>query len=334
MNLDVLEQFKKKAQDLGRHLVLPEGLDERMIQAAFEMTKTGGWKVTLIENEEKIKAKARELKIDISGIPVIDPFKSPDLDEYLDTYFNKQKSAAEKKNKPFNLKMEQAREIMLDPLYFGAMMVEKGLADGSLAGAEHATGDVIRAGLQVIGTKPGVKKISSTILMFLTDGRIIGFSDCAVQPDPTAEDLADIAVLSAQTRIELLGDIPKVAMLSFSTKGSAQHPLADKVIEATRLAKEKMPDLVIDGEMQADAALVAKVGQKKCPGSPVAGQANMLIFPDLGSANIGYKLVQRLASAEAIGPIMQGFAKPCNDLSRGCSVNDIISLGAITLLKA
>ena len=290
--------------------------------------------MTLIESEEKIRELGKQLGYPNLDVPIIDPVISPYLDSFISTYYSRQKEAAEIKKREFTLTVERAREIILDPIYFGAMMVEKGLADGSLAGADHATGDIIRAGLQVIGTKPGIKKISSTILMFLTDGRIIGFSDCAVQPNPSAEDLADIAILSAQTRIELIGDVPKVAMLSFSTKGSASHPLVDKVIEATAIAKEKMPSLLIDGELQVDAALISSVGKKKAPGSPIAGEANMLIFPNLGSANIGYKLVQRLANADAIGPIMQGFAKPCNDLSRGCSVDDIITLGAITLLKA
>ncbi len=331
--MNLINEFRTKAQATRRHLVLPEGLDERMIHAAVQMTSSGGWKVTLIENEEKIKELANKLGYPNLEVPIVEPARSPYLEDFINSYFNKQKEAAEIKKKEFTLTIENARETILDPIFFGAMMVEKGLADGSLAGADHATGDIIRAGLQIIGTKLGIKKISSTILMFLTDGRVIGFSDCAVQPNPSAQDLADIAILSAETRIELVGDVPKIAMLSFSTKGSASHPLVDKVIEATAIVKEKMPDLLIDGELQADAALVPKVGKKKSPGSPVAGEANMLIFPDLGSANIGYKLVQRLANAEAIGPIMQGFAKPCNDLSRGCSVDDIITLGAITLLK-
>ena len=212
--------------------------------------------------------------------------------------------------------------------FFGTMLVEEGYADGCLSGAATPTGDVLRPALHIIGTADGVKTVSSDILMILPDGRIISFADCAVIPDPTAEQMADIAIATAETHQKLVGEEPKVAMLSFSTKGSAQHKKAEKVIKATQIVKNKT-DILVDGELQSDAAIVESVAKRKAPGSPVAGHANVLIFPDLGAANISYKLVQRIAGTEAVGPVIQGLAKPMNDLSRGCSVDDIVNVSAI-----
>ena len=235
--------------------------------------------------------------------------------------------------------MEDAKKTVMDPLFFACMMIKMGDADGMVAGAINTTANTLRPALQIIKTQPGISVVSSSFIMELKTkdygyGGILMFGDCAVNPDPDAQQLAAIAISTAKTGVQLTGMSPKIAMLSFSTKGSAKHPLADKVIEATRIVKETAPDLLVDGELQADAALVEKVGQLKSPGSPVAGKANVLIFPDLQAGNIGYKLVQRLAGAEAIGPICQGLAAPVNDLSRGCSIEDIVSVVAITAVQA
>ena len=269
--------------------------------------------------------------MDYTGVRIIDPQKSGKLEEYAGIFFELRKSKG--------ITMEAASKTVKDPIYFAVMMIKQGEADGMVSGAIHTTGDTIRPALQILKTAPGVPIVSSCFVMEIPDksyGKdgIMIFGDCAVNINPTADELAVIAISSAQTGKALAGIEPKVAMLSFSTKGSAKHELVDKVSAATQKVKELAPDLMVDGELQADAALVESVGQLKSPGSPVAGRANTLIFPDLQAGNIGYKLVQRLAGAEAIGPILQGLAKPVNDLSRGCSVEDIVSVVAITAVQA
>jgi phosphate acetyltransferase len=269
-----------------------------------------------------LKNHAAELGVSIDDADFYNPATYEKFDEFVQTYYEKRKHKG--------MTMETAKEVMADPTYFGAMLVEKGMADGCLSGADTSTGNVMKAAFHIIGTAKGVKTVSSDIIMITPDeSKIWSFADCAVMPDPTAEQLADIAISTADTHKKVLGEEPRVAMLSFSTKGSAKHVKAQKVIDATNIVKEKRPDIQIDGELQADAAIVEAVGAKKAPGSNVAGKANVLVFPDLGAANIGYKLVQRIAGCEAVGPIIQGLAKPLNDLSRGCSVDDIVNVSAI-----
>lgn len=276
----------------------------------------------LVGDEAKIKAHAAELGVSVDGATFYDPQNYDKFEEFAQAYYEKRKHKG--------MTIDEAKKVMVEPTYFGAMLVDKGMADGCLSGADTSTGGVMRAALHIIGTAEGVKTVSSDFIMITPDeSKIWSFADCAVMPDPTAEQLADIAISTADTHKKVVGEEPRVAMLSFSTKGSAKHPAAQKVIDATNIVKEKRPDIMIDGELQADAAIVAGVGAKKAPGSAVAGQANVLVFPDLSAGNIGYKLVQRIAGCEAVGPIIQGLAKPLNDLSRGCSVDDIVNVSAI-----
>lgn len=325
----LMDTIKAKAREDKKRIVLPEGSEERTVKAAALIAKQGIAEAILIGNEEEIKEKSKGL--DYTGVTIIDPEKSGKLDEYAGIFFELRKSKG--------ITMEAAMKTVRDPIYFAVMMIKQGEADGMVSGAIHTTGDTIRPALQVLKTAPGVPIVSSCFVMEIPDksyGKdgIMIFGDCAVNINPTADELAIIAISSAQTGKALAGMEPKVAMLSFSTKGSAKHEFVDKVSAATQKVKELAPDLMVDGELQADAALVESVGQLKSPGSPVAGRANTLIFPDLQAGNIGYKLVQRLAGAEAIGPILQGLAKPVNDLSRGCSVEDIVSVVAITAVQA
>ena len=325
----IIDKIKAKAKADLKHIVLPEGEEVRNVQAAVMIRDQGLAKLTLLGNPAKVKEVAAGA--DLTGIDIVDPAASDKCALYAATLYDLRKAKG--------MTEEEAAAKVLDPMYYGIMMVKMGDADGLVSGAIHSTGDMLRPALQIIKSKPGMKTVSSCFLMeipdksFGDDGVMI-FSDCGVIPDPDAEQLANIALGAADSARSLAGMEPRVAMLSFSTKGSAKHDDVTKVQEATRIAKEMSPDLMLDGELQLDAALVEKVGQLKAPGSPVAGKANTLVFPDLGAGNIGYKLVQRLAHAEAYGPILQGIAKPCNDLSRGCSAEDIVATVAITACQA
>jgi phosphate acetyltransferase len=317
---NLIDDIKAKSRNLKKHIVLPDAMDERAIQAAKIIVDEKIADISLIGSEEAIRSKAQQIGVSLENIRIVDPEKSEKLNEFVQTYFNLRKVKG--------MKQEQAQATMRQPLFFGAMMVREGMADGSVAGSLSTTGDVLRAGIQIVGLPEGITVVSSFFLMIFPK-TIYSFADCAVVPDPTSEQLADIAISTAENHRKLTGEEPRVALLSFSTKGSASHVLVEKVQKATLLIKQKNPNLVVDGELQLDAAIVPSVSSKKAPGSPVAGTANVLVFPDLNSGNIGYKLTQRLAGAEAVGPIIQGLKKPCYDLSRGCSVNDIVSVVAI-----
>ena len=325
----IIDKIKAKAKADIKHIVLPEGEEIRNVQAAVMIRDQGLAKLTLLGNPAKVKEVAAGA--DLTGIDIIDPVDSDKAPLYAATLYDLRKAKG--------MTEEEAAKKVADPMYYGIMMVKLGDADGLVSGAIHSTGDMLRPALQVIKSKPGMKTVSSCFLMecpdkSFGDNGVMIFSDCGVNIDPDAEQLANIALGAADSARSLAGMEPRVAMLSFSTKGSAKHDNVTKVQEATRIAKEMAPDLALDGELQLDAALVEKVGQLKAPGSKVAGHANVLVFPDLGAGNIGYKLVQRLAHAEAYGPILQGIAKPCNDLSRGCSAEDIVATVAITACQA
>jgi len=333
MSMHLVDQIKAKARTSLQTVVLPESYDDRMIQAAEVIVGDNLAKVVLLGDPATLEAKAGELGVSLAGVEVVDPKNADSLEDYVAEMVK----LREKKG----MTPDQARETLTgeDNLFFGAMMVHKGDAGGMVAGAYNTTGDVLRAAFQVIGTAPGMKTVSSVFLMVTKnpdfgENGVLCFADCAVNPNPNAQALAEIAVSTASSCKSFLGVDARVAMLSFSTKGSASHEDCDKVLEALEIARKLAPELQIDGELQADAALLPKVGEKKAPGSAVAGKANTLIFPDLDAGNIGYKLVERVAGAEAVGPIVQGLAKPVNDLSRGCSVDDIVSVSAITAVQA
>lgn len=330
--MNFIEELKEKARQQKKRIVLPESMEERTLRAADIILEEGFAEIILLGDNDKIKAEADHLKLkNIHKASIINPSSHPNKEKYRDLLFDLRKSKG--------LTLEDADKLVLDPLYLSVLMIKSGDADGEVAGADNPTGDVLRPAFQIVKTLPGISVVSGAFIMVLKDKEygedgIIIFADAAVHPDPDANQLADIAIASAMTAKTIVGIDPRVAMLSFSTKGSAKHPFVDKVVEATKIAKEKRPDLNIDGELQVDAAIVPTIGSKKAPGSKIAGVANVLVFPDLQSGNIGYKLVQRLAGAEAIGPILQGMAAPINDLSRGCSVSDIVNLVAITANQA
>lgn len=330
--MDLLNRIKNNAKQYNKKIVLPESTEERTITAADEIIKEGIAQIILIGNPEEIKNKAKELNLsNIDKAIIIDPKNHNKKEEYIDLMVDIRKKKG--------LTREKAAKLIEDPLFLATIMIKNGDADGEVAGAENATGDVLRPAFQYVKTKPGFSVVSGAFLMILKDKNfgedgLLVFADCAVHPNPTDKELAEIAVATGETTRAIAGFEPRIAMLSFSTKGSAVHEMVDKVVNATRMAKEMDPSLKIDGELQADAAIIETIGQKKAPGSEIAGKANVLVFPTLETGNIAYKLVQRLAGAEAVGPILQGMAAPINDLSRGCSVSDIVNLVAITANQA
>lgn len=328
--MELINQIKQKAAKLNMRIVLPEGSEDRTLKATEIILKEGIARIILLGDEADVKNKANELGVTIAGASIVNPKTDTRRNKYAEMMVEIRKSKG--------LTMEEALRLLDDPLYFGPVMIKAGDADGELAGAINATGDVLRPAFQFVKTLPGSSVVSGAFLMFVNekfgDQGVLVFADCAVMPDPDEKQLAEIAVTSARTAKAIIGMEPKVALLSFSTYGSAQHPLVDKVVKATQLAKELAPDLMIDGELQLDAAIIPEVGKLKAPQSKVAGNANVLVFPGLEAGNIGYKLVQRLAGAEAIGPVLQGMAAPINDLSRGCSVSDIVNMVAITANQA
>jgi len=329
--MEILKKFKEKAASDVQKIIFAEGEDERIIQAAEIVAKEGTAEIIVLGDLTEIKNIAAKKNIDLEGLEIIDPKKSEYIEEFSNEFYEM------RKHKGIN--KEDAKKIIQDPLYFGTMMIYKNRAAGMVAGAANPTGNVLRPAFQIIKTKKGISTVSSAIIVLLKDkdfgeNGIITFADCAVNPTPNSEQLAEIAQSTAETVEDLLSFEAKIAMLSFSTMGSARHENVTNVQEAVEIAHNKFPDLKVDGELQADAALVESVGVRKAPDSEIAGEANVLVFPDLQSSNIGVKLAQRLANSESIGPILQGLAAPINDLSRGCSVEEIVNLTAITAIQA
>ncbi|MFO7525887.1 MAG: phosphate acetyltransferase [Ignavibacteriaceae bacterium] len=325
MGLELLTQMKLKAAKLNKTIILPESHDERVLKAAEILTKEKTVSVVTLGNEEKINDDAKKLGVNLIGIQIIDHTRHEKFDEFSNIYFELRKKKG--------MTPEQAKETLKRDLFFAAMMLREGMVDGSVSGSFASTADVMKAGIQIVGMPQGISIVSSFFLMLFPD-KTYNFADCAVLPNPDANQLADIAISTADNHKKLTGEEPLIAMLSFSTKGSAKHELADKVIEATNIVKQKRPDLQVDGELQFDAAVIESIGKKKAPESTVAGLANVLVFPDLNAGNIGYKIAQRLGGAEAVGPMVQGLNKPFFDLSRGCSVDDIVNTASIAALMS
>ncbi len=329
--MELLNSIWDLAKKDIKRIVLPEGEERRTIEAARKIKDLELAHPILIGHKEKITQKMKSLDLKYEDIEIIDLDDSCDMDKYISKFYELRKNKG--------MTIEKAKQIVKDPMYFGTLMVKCNDADGLVSGAVHTTGDLLRPGLQIIKTKTGASVVSSFFIMAIPSSNygeegMLLFADCAVNPNPTYEELAEIAITTADTAKNVCKIEPRVAMLSFSTMGSADHQMVEKVRMATELAKKLRPDLLIDGEMQLDAAIVESVAKQKAPNSKVSGKANILIFPDLQSGNIGYKLVQRFANAEAIGPICQGFDKPINDLSRGCSVEDIVNVVALTAVQA
>jgi len=330
--MTLLDKIRANARTYQKRIILPESYEERTLQAANAALEEGLAQIILLGNKEKILSLAVDLKLDsLDKATIIDPINHDKKDLYINMMVEIRKHKG--------LTHEEASKLIENPLYLSTLMIKNGDADGEVAGAMNATGDVLRPAFQYVKTLPGISVVSGAFIMILPDSKygddgILIFADCAVHPDPDENQLAEIAIATAKTAKDIAGLEPRVALLSFSTKGSARHEMVDLVANATKIAKSSDPDLLIDGELQADAAIVEAIAKKKAPGSPISGKANVLVFPDLNSGNIAYKLVQRLANAEAIGPILQGMAAPINDLSRGCSVSDIVNMIAITANQA
>jgi len=323
MNIELLEEIKKKASKVNKTILLPESHDERVLKASDILLNEKIASVITLGNENKISEEAKKLGLNLTGLRVIDPEKSDKLSDFTNIYFNLRRKKG--------ITIEEARETMKRDLFFGAMMLRESMADGSVAGSFASTGDVLKAGFQCIGMQENISIVSSFFFMAFPE-KNYSFGDCAVVPNPDPNQLADIAISTAENHKKLTGDEPYVAMLSFSTKGSAKHEFVDKVLTAMEIVKSRKPGLNVDGELQFDAAIIDSIGKRKAPGSNVAGRANVLIFPDLNAGNIGYKIAERLGGAQAIGPIIQGLKKPFFDLSRGCSVDDIVNTASIATL--
>lgn len=320
-----LNSVREKASAADKKIVFPDATDERSLRACRVLIDESIARPGLVGTRSIIETAAKELNISLEGVEIFDPCECDKIDEYAQAFYEKRKHKG--------MTAEKARATMNDSLYLSGYLLNDGTVDVVVGGNESSTGDVMRAAILTVGTLPGISVVSSFFIMTWPD-KMYCFGDCAINPDPTSEQLADIAISSAGNFSSITGIEPKVAMLSFSTNGSADHEMTEKVREATKLVKEKAPELAADGEMQLDAAIVPAIGEKKFPGSNVAGQANTMIFPDLNAGNIGYKLTQRLAGAEAVGPIVQGLAKPYCDLSRGCSVDDMVNVASICALMA
>ncbi len=325
MSLKILDEIKNKASQRKKTIILPESSDERVLKAAEILTKEQIVSVITLGNEEEIKNKAAGANVDLTGVQIIDQLNSENLDNFAGVFYELRKNKG--------ISVQQAKDTIKRDLFFAAMMIREGMADGAVGGSIAATADVLRAGIMCIGLKKGISIVSSFFLMILPEKNYT-FADCGVVVDPDPLQLADISISSSDNHKNLTGEEPYIAMLSFSTKGSAKHEKIDKVLEAMSHIKAKRPDLHVDGELQFDAAVIDSIAKRKAPGSEVAGKANVLIFPDLNAGNIGYKLAQRWGKAEAIGPLVQGLNKPFSDLSRGCNVNDIVINASIAALMS